>query len=122
MISLVRATIPPGVRREGLVDAPEVDRDLARAGAHLHGGGDDAVELGPGAAYLVGERLAQALVQGYGLSFPVVHDRGNVLAGRFRVREMPVTFVVDGQGVVQWVGGPGQNEGDLAQAIAAFAK
>lgn len=63
---------------------------------------------------------AQALVDGFGLSFPVVHDQGNVLAGRFRVREMPVTFVVDGQGIVQWVGGPGQGEHDLAAAIAAY--
>ena len=64
---------------------------------------------------------AQALVDGFGLSFPIVHDQGNVLAGRFRVSEMPVTFVIDGQGVVQWVGGPGQDEDDLAAAIAAYA-
>jgi cytochrome c biogenesis protein CcmG/thiol:disulfide interchange protein DsbE len=64
---------------------------------------------------------AQALVSSYGLTFPVVHDQGNVLAGRFRVSEMPVTFVIDTQGVVQWVGGPGQNEDDLAAAIEAFA-
>lgn len=63
---------------------------------------------------------AQALVQSYGLSFPVVHDQGNVLAGRFRVSEMPVTFLVDAQGVVQWIGGPGQDEDDLAAAIEAF--
>lgn len=64
---------------------------------------------------------AQALVQSYGLTFPVVHDQGNVLAGRFRVHEMPVTFVIDAQGVVQWVGGPQQDEDDLAAAIEAFA-
>lgn len=63
---------------------------------------------------------AQALIDGFGLSFPVVHDQGNVLAGRFRVSEMPVTFVVDAQGVVQWVGGPGQDENDLAAALAAY--
>ncbi|MCA9709982.1 MAG: CHAT domain-containing protein, partial [Myxococcales bacterium] len=63
---------------------------------------------------------AQALIDGFGLSFPVVHDQGNVLAGRFRVSEMPVTFVVDAQGVVQWVGGPGQGEKDLAAAISAY--
>jgi len=64
---------------------------------------------------------AQVLVDTYGLSFPVVHDQGNVLAGRFRVSEMPVTFVVDTAGVVQWIGGPGQDEDDLAAAIDAFA-
>ncbi len=64
--------------------------------------------------------IAQQVVATYGLSFSVVHDKGNVLAGRFRVTEMPVTFVVDAQGVVQWVGGPGQDEDDLAAAIDAF--
>ncbi|MEX1367331.1 MAG: TlpA disulfide reductase family protein [Nannocystaceae bacterium] len=63
---------------------------------------------------------AQSLVDAYGLTFPIVHDRGNVLAGRFRVSEMPVTFVVDREGVVQWVGGPGQDEDDLEAAIAAY--
>jgi len=62
---------------------------------------------------------AQSLVDGFGLSFPIVHDQGNILAGRFRVSEMPVTFVVNGQGVVQWVGGPDQDEDDLAAAVAA---
>lgn len=61
---------------------------------------------------------AQAMVDGFGLGFPVVHDQGNVLSGRFRVTEMPATFVADRQGVVRWVGGPGQTERELEQAIA----
>lgn len=65
---------------------------------------------------------AQALISTYGLSFPVVLDRGNVLAGRFRVSEIPVTFVVDAQGIVRWVGGPGQNEDDLARAVATYSR
>jgi len=65
------------------------------------------------------EQKARDVATQYGLSFPIVHDRGNVLAGRFRVREMPATFVVDTTGVVRWVGGPGQHEGDLAKAISA---
>ena len=65
------------------------------------------------------ESTAQKLVATYGLTFPIVHDRGQILAGRFRVSEMPVTFVVDATGVIRWVGGPGQAKGDLAQAIAA---
>jgi cytochrome c biogenesis protein CcmG/thiol:disulfide interchange protein DsbE len=64
---------------------------------------------------------AQALVAAYGLTFPVVMDRGNVLAGRFRVSEIPVTFVIDAQGVVRWVGGPSQSEDDLARAVASLA-
>ncbi len=62
----------------------------------------------------------EALISTYGLTFPVVLDRGNVLAGRFRVSEIPVTFVVDAQGIVRWVGGPGQSEDDLARAVAAY--
>jgi peroxiredoxin len=68
------------------------------------------------------ERVATAarLVQQFHLTFPVVLDRGNVLAGRFRVSAMPVTFVVDRRGVVRWVGGPAQTEAELAQALAAL--
>ena len=58
----------------------------------------------------------------YSLTFPVVHDRSQVLAGRFRVSEMPYTFVADAQGVVRWVGGPDQDEADLAQAVDALAR
>lgn len=65
------------------------------------------------------EQKARDVAAQYGLSFAIVHDRGQVLAGRFRVREMPATFVVDTSGVIRWVGGPGQAEGDLGQAIAA---
>jgi cytochrome c biogenesis protein CcmG, thiol:disulfide interchange protein DsbE len=65
------------------------------------------------------ENTARQLVTTYGLTFPIVHDRGQILAGRFRVSEMPVTFVVDATGVIRWVGGPEQAKGDLAQAIAA---
>jgi cytochrome c biogenesis protein CcmG/thiol:disulfide interchange protein DsbE len=60
---------------------------------------------------------AADLARTYGLSFPVVHDQGNVLAGRFRVSDLPVTFVIDGQGRVRHVLGPGQTERDLVAAI-----
>ena len=54
-----------------------------------------------------------------GLSFPVVHDASNVLAGRFRVSSMPMTFVADATGMIRWVGAEGQTEGDLRQAVQA---
>jgi cytochrome c biogenesis protein CcmG, thiol:disulfide interchange protein DsbE len=54
------------------------------------------------------------------LTFPVVHDSGNVLAGRLRVTELPISFVVDGQGRIRWVGGPDQPDDALARAITAF--
>ncbi|HSN97757.1 MAG TPA: TlpA disulfide reductase family protein [Candidatus Nanopelagicales bacterium] len=61
------------------------------------------------------------MIGAYGLTFPVIHDRGNVLSGRYRVSEMPVTFVVDAQGTIRWVGGPEQSEVELEQAILAVA-
>jgi peroxiredoxin len=62
---------------------------------------------------------ARAEVARHGLTFPVIHDAGNVLAGRFRVTEMPATFVLDRMGRVAWRGGPEQPDGALAQAIGA---
>ena len=47
---------------------------------------------------------ARRMVERHGLTFPVVHDEGHVLAGRFRVMELPATFVVDARGVVRWRG------------------
>jgi thiol-disulfide isomerase/thioredoxin len=59
----------------------------------------------------------QAMIDQFGLSFPVVHDRGNVLAGRFRVDELPITFVADDSGRVRWVGDGATSENGLEAAI-----
>ena len=42
----------------------------------------------------------------FGLTFPIVHDTGNALSGRFRVSDMPITFVADKKGRIRWVGAP----------------
>jgi peroxiredoxin len=63
---------------------------------------------------------ARELVARHGLTFPVIHDAGNVLAGRFRVSEMPVVFVSGPGGDIAWVGGPEQREDALAQAVASL--
>jgi thiol-disulfide isomerase/thioredoxin len=55
----------------------------------------------------------------FGLTFPIVHDTGNALSGRFRVTDMPITFVADKSGRIRWVGGPEQTEADLEAAVAA---
>jgi len=60
--------------------------------------------------------VARAMVARYGLTFPVVHDAGSVLAGRFRVTELPASFVADRDGQVAWAGGGDQPEGALARA------
>ncbi|MCC6213825.1 MAG: TlpA family protein disulfide reductase [Polyangiaceae bacterium] len=66
------------------------------------------------------EEDARALVAAYGLAFPVVLDRGNVLAGRYRVTDLPVTFVADRAGNLAWVGGPDQSEADLEAAVRSL--
>ncbi len=63
---------------------------------------------------------ARAVVAEHGLTFAVVHDAGHVLQGRFRVRELPVTFVADANGTVRWVGGPEHGAEDLARALDAI--
>jgi peroxiredoxin len=56
------------------------------------------------------------------LTFPVVHDAGNVLAGRFRVTELPYGFVVDITGKVRYAAGPFHPEDALERAALALAR
>ena len=65
------------------------------------------------------ESAARELVATYGLTFPVVHDAQQVLAARYRVRDLPVTYVLDGHGNVAWVGGPEKTETELVAGIDA---
>ena len=60
-----------------------------------------------------------AMISTYQLTFPIVHDRGNMLAGRYRVSEMPVAFVADANGNIRWVAGETHTEEDLERAVAA---
>jgi peroxiredoxin len=53
------------------------------------------------------------------LTFPVVHDAGNVLAGRFRVTDLPFAFVIDGAGQVRYAAGPDQPDDALGRAALA---
>ena len=62
---------------------------------------------------------ANLVAQRFGLTFPVIHDDANVLSGRFRVSSMPMTFVADATGTIRWVGGEGQTEDELRQAVEA---
>lgn len=64
----------------------------------------------------------EALIATYGLRFPIVHDRGNVLAGRFRVTTLPATFVADAQGTIRWVGGPDMVDEDALESAIAWVR
>jgi cytochrome c biogenesis protein CcmG/thiol:disulfide interchange protein DsbE len=61
---------------------------------------------------------ARRIAERYALSFSVVHDEGHALAGRFRVIELPATFVVDGRGIVRWRG-TSENPDDVRNVIRA---
>jgi thiol-disulfide isomerase/thioredoxin len=63
------------------------------------------------------QQAAQGLVDSFGLTFPVIHDRGNILAGRFRVSELPRTFVADRKGNIRWVDDGSRGEDALEAAI-----
>ena len=65
------------------------------------------------------ESQVRGLANAHGLTFPIIHDVGNALAGRFRVSDMPATFVADPSGRIRWVGGPGQTEAELRAAVSA---
>jgi len=64
----------------------------------------------------------EEMVRTYGLTFQVIHDAANALAGRFRVGQLPMTFVADGTGTIRWVAGETQTDGDLEQAIDAVQR
>jgi thiol-disulfide isomerase/thioredoxin len=85
----------------------------------VHEGHKDAVFVGVDEDE--GLEPARALVTRFGITFPVVHDSGNALSGRFRVASMPMTFVADRQGTIRWVGGEGQTGDDLERAVSAAA-
>jgi peroxiredoxin len=61
------------------------------------------------------------MINRHHLTFPVVHDEGHVLAGRFRVTELPVSFVVDARGRIIWSAGPAQPDDALPRAVTAVA-
>ncbi len=62
---------------------------------------------------------ARQVVKQFSLTFPIIHDTSQVYSGRFRVAQMPTTFVIDKAGIVRWVGGADQTDDDLTQAIEA---
>lgn len=62
---------------------------------------------------------AREVAKTHGVTFQVIHDGGQSLAGRFRVPMVPSFYVVDRKGVVRWVGTDKTTEADLDGAISA---
>jgi peroxiredoxin len=65
---------------------------------------------------------AARMVARHGLTFPVVHDAGRVLAGRLRLTELPATVIADKQGTVRWVGTRALGAEELLRAIDAVSE
>jgi cytochrome c biogenesis protein CcmG/thiol:disulfide interchange protein DsbE len=63
--------------------------------------------------------VARWLIARHGLTFPVIHDPQGILAGRYRVTEIPASFVIDHGGRVVWAGNGTQPDGALALAVEA---
>ncbi len=68
------------------------------------------------------ESETHSMAQKLGLSFPVLHDAGNTLAGRFRVGTLPTTLVLDRTGVVRWQARPGDGIDELRRAVSAVRR
>ena len=83
----------------------------------IHERRDDLVVIGVAEDDALSD--ANAVVSQYGLTFPVIHDGGQQLSGRFGVSAIPITFLVDRAGSVFWVGGPEATDEDLRAAIDA---
>jgi thiol-disulfide isomerase/thioredoxin len=64
------------------------------------------------------ESDAREVVDSLRLTFEVVHDRDHVLSGRYRVTDLPMTFVAGPEGAIRWAGGEHLTSGDLARAVA----
>jgi thiol-disulfide isomerase/thioredoxin len=92
-------------------------KDTLPAAERVHQAHPDVIFLGIDEDESV--ETAGAVVQRFGLTFPVIHDSSNVLSGRFRVSTMPMTFVADATGTIRWVGGEAQTEDDLLRAVEA---
>jgi peroxiredoxin len=60
---------------------------------------------------------ASSVVRQHELRFPVVVDEGGAIAKLFHVDERPTTFVADGYGRVQWVGGSSMTQEGLTSAV-----
>jgi peroxiredoxin len=58
----------------------------------------------------------------HGITFPVVHDAGRVLAGRLRLTELPSTVIADAHGTIRWVGTRGFSADELTSVIDHVAE
>ena len=104
---------------------PQVQKLVAEQAKRADGAdGADGAEHAEVAVIGIGEDEfasdTDLMARQLGLTFPVLHDAGNVLAGRFRVGQIPATLVLDRKGVVRWQARPGDGIAELRRAVAAL--
>jgi peroxiredoxin len=75
-----------------------------------------------GVAEDTSEAEAREMVEMYHLTFKVVNDRDKALSGRYRVSEIPATFVASPKGVIRWVGGEAIGTDELSRVVAAVRR
>lgn len=65
------------------------------------------------------EHIAEArtLAQTTRITMPVVLDGSNILSARFRVADLPSTYIIGKDQKVRWMGGPDRSEDELVRAI-----
>ena len=86
----------------------------------LAAGDPELAVLGVGEDEFASE--TQSMARQLGLTFPVMHDAGNALAGQLRVQQIPATLVLDRAGVVRWMARPGDGVAELRKAVAALRR
>ncbi len=99
-----------------LAQVEVVISQVAKALNKAHAAGIIHRDIKPDNIFLVSH--VDGMIRAYGLSFPIIHDRAFRLKGRFRVSELPATFVAEPSGKIRWVGGPAQSTAELADAVA----
>ena len=93
-----------GPCHEGLAKAAELSEDhpqVTFVGVSMDENPDDALEM----------------VSRYKVRFRILYDRGGRIAGRFRVSELPATFVIGKSGKVIWSALDETDGGALGAAI-----
>lgn len=64
--------------------------------------------------------VAAELKARLGLEFAITHDQGHVLAGRYRVVDLPATFVLDARGDVRWYGDRAHDAAELERVVKSL--
>lgn len=64
----------------------------------------------------------QNFVQGQGYTLPVLFDSAQEAATQYKIREIPTTFVIDGEGIIQMRKSGITNRGELEPVLAELGR